>query len=56
MVKDPAKSLALSQELAALLEKDAIQPVEGHTWLSVFVLPKKDGGFHPILELRVLPF
>ena len=68
VVRDPAKSLALSRELASLLDKDAIDPVEWHTRLNgfysvYFLIPKKDGGFRPILDLRglnrflkVLPF
>nr|WPK86714.1 NLRC3-like protein 49 [Sebastes schlegelii] len=56
VVTDPAKSLALSQELVTLIEKDAIEPVEWHTrFYSVyFLIPKKDGGFRPILDLRGL--
>ncbi|XP_074506781.1 uncharacterized protein LOC141776850 [Sebastes fasciatus] len=59
VVTDPAKSLALSQELVTLIEKDAIEPVEWHTRLSgfysvYFLIPKKDGGFRPILDLRGL--
>ncbi|XP_030293378.1 uncharacterized protein LOC115593839 [Sparus aurata] len=68
VVRDPTKSLALSRELASLLDKDAIEPVVGHTRLNgfysvYFLIPKKDGGFRPILDLRglnrflkVLPF
>ena len=49
VVRDPAKSLALSRELASLLDKDAIEPVEWHTRLNgfysvYFLIPKKDGG------------
>lgn len=45
-----AKSLVLSQELAALLEQDTIEPVEWHKRL--------DGDYSVYLKtfLKVLPF
>ena len=36
VVRDPAKSLTLSRELASLLDKDTIEPVEWHTQLNGF--------------------
>ncbi|XP_072219103.1 uncharacterized protein [Leuresthes tenuis] len=59
VVKDSAKSLALSRELEILLDKDAIEPIKWHTRLNgfysvYFLIPKKDGGFRPILDLRGL--
>ena len=59
VVKDSAKSLALSRELETLLDKDAIEPIEWHTRLNefysvYFLILKKDGGFRPILDLRKL--
>ena len=68
VVRDPTKSLALGRGLASLLDKGAIEPVEGHTQLNgfysvYFFIPKKDGGFRLILDMRglnrflkVLPF
>ena len=59
IVSDPAKALALSQELSALLAKGAIEPVDPllHPrgfYSRYFLMAKKDGGFHPILDLRGL--
>ena len=65
---DPTRRQALSQEVSTLLEKKAIEIVDPQTqqvgFYSVyFLVPKKEGGFHPILDLRglnsflkVLPF
>ena len=67
-VSDPTKAQALRQELSTLLEKDAIERVEqssqqGGFYSVYFLIPKKEGGFRPILDLRglnsflkVLPF
>lgn len=68
VINDPAKALALDQELSALLTKGAIEEVDpllqprGY-YSHYFLVPKKTGGFRPILDLRglnrflkVLPF
>ena len=67
-VSDPTRRKALSQEVSTLLEKKAIEIVDPQTqqggFYSVyFLVPKKEGGFRPILALRglnsflkVLPF
>ena len=59
VVKDSAKSLALSRELETLFDKDAIKPIEWHTRINglysvYFLIPKKDGRFLPILDMRRL--
>ncbi len=51
--------LALEQEIKALLEKEAIEYVphsnrETGFYSRYFIVPKKDGGLRPILDLRVL--
>uniref|UniRef100_UPI0037E7B013 uncharacterized protein n=1 Tax=Semicossyphus pulcher TaxID=241346 RepID=UPI0037E7B013 len=68
IVSDPTKSCALSQEISTLLEKDVIEGVDlqtqqGGFYSVYFLIPKKEGGFRPILDLRglnkflkVLPF
>lgn len=53
---DPAKALAVNHELSTLLAKGAIKPVipqlqPGGIYLTYFLVPKKDGGFRPILDL-----
>lgn len=59
------KAQALDQELYTLLAKGAIEAVASiwHLYSTYFLMPKKTGGFHPILDLRglyqhlnVLPF
>lgn len=68
VISDPVKALALDQELSALLAKGAIEAVDpllqprGY-YSTYFLVPKKTGGFRPILDLRglnrymkVLPF
>ncbi|KAK9523797.1 hypothetical protein VZT92_017689 [Zoarces viviparus] len=67
-ITDPAKSLALNQELAALLVKGAIERVDplsqpGGFYSTYFLVKKRGGGLRPILDLRglnkflkVLPF
>ena len=67
-IRDPARAQALSQELSTLLAKGAIEPVDhllmpGGFYSTYFLVPKRDGGFRPILDLRglnkflkVLPF
>ncbi|XP_033996783.1 uncharacterized protein LOC117491055 [Trematomus bernacchii] len=68
VVSDPAKALALAQELSVLLAKGAIEPVDpllqsGGFYSAYFLVSKKVGGFRPVLDLRginrflrVLPF
>ncbi len=51
--------LAMEQEIKALLEKEAIEYVphsnrETGFYSRHFIVPKKDGGLRPILDLRVL--
>ncbi|XP_068583377.1 LOW QUALITY PROTEIN: uncharacterized protein [Cebidichthys violaceus] len=67
-ITDPAKSLALYQELAALLAKGAIERVDplsqpGGFYSTYFLVKKKGSGLRPVLDLRglnkflkVLPF
>ncbi|XP_074544637.1 uncharacterized protein LOC141804210 [Halichoeres trimaculatus] len=57
-ISDPAKALALDQELAALLAKGAIEPVDplacSGGFYSTYFLVAKPTGFRPILDLRAL--
>ncbi|XP_057701544.1 uncharacterized protein LOC130921537 [Corythoichthys intestinalis] len=67
-VSDPARALALSRELSSLLAMGAIEPVDPRAcprgfYSTYFLVPKKTGGFRPVLDLRglnrylkVLPF
>ncbi len=55
----PQQVLVMEQEIKALLEKGAIEYVSHsnretgfYSWY--FIVPKKDGGLRPILDLRVL--
>ncbi len=55
----PQQVLAREQEIKALLEKEAIEYVphsnrETGFYSRYFIVPKKDGGLRPILDLRVL--
>ena len=59
IIHDPAKAQALTQELSALLDKGAIEPVDpllqpGGFYSTYFLVAKKDGGLRPILDLRGL--
>ncbi|XP_043992837.1 uncharacterized protein LOC122842759 [Gambusia affinis] len=68
VITDPVRAQALDQELSALLAKGAIEAVDplrhpGGYYSTYFLVPKKTGGFRPILDLRglnqylkVLPF
>ena len=68
IVRDPAQAQILAEEILALLQKDAISRVAPDEQLAgfystYFLVPKKDGGIRPILDLRrlnafikVLPF
>ncbi|XP_057713573.1 uncharacterized protein LOC130929952 [Corythoichthys intestinalis] len=63
-----SSSLALSRELSSLLAMGAIEPVDPRAcprgfYSTYFLVPKKTGGFRPVLDLRglnrylkVLPF
>ncbi|XP_034001039.1 uncharacterized protein LOC117494304 [Trematomus bernacchii] len=67
-ISDPAKEIALNQELSVLLAKGAIEPVDpiskpGGFYSTYFLVRKKGGGLRPILDLRglnkflkILPF
>ncbi len=55
----PRQVLVMEQEVKALLEKGAIEYVphsnrETGLYRRYFIVPKKDGGLRPILDLRVL--
>ncbi len=55
----PQQVLVFEQEMKALLEKGAIECVphsnrENKFYSRYFIVPKKDGGLCPILDLRVL--
>ena len=58
-VRDGTKGLALRQELRALVDKGAIEPIEPCSlnsgfYSTYFIIPKKGGGLRPILDLRSL--
>ncbi|KAK7898748.1 hypothetical protein WMY93_019601 [Mugilogobius chulae] len=59
IIDNPTKALALDQELSALLAKGAIEEVDpllqprGY-YSRYFLVPKKTGGYRPILDLRGL--
>ncbi|KAI2646546.1 Transposon Ty3-G Gag-Pol polyprotein [Labeo rohita] len=55
----PEQGLVMEQEVATLLRKEAIEVVPPHVresgfYSRYFIVPKKDGGLRPILDLRVL--
>ncbi len=55
----PSPSHTLAAEIKSLLQKQAIEVVHGPDQLNVFffryfLIPKKDGGIRPILDLRDL--
>lgn len=57
--RDPAARLVLSEEIASLLEKKVIAPVPPESigqgfYSTFFTVPKKTGGFRPILNLKPL--
>ncbi|XP_037611715.1 uncharacterized protein LOC119479819 [Sebastes umbrosus] len=68
LVKDPVQAKVLSEEIAILLQKKVIAKVrpseqQAGFYSTYFLVPKKDGGIRPILDLRrlntyikVLPF
>ncbi|KAI2657343.1 Transposon Ty3-G Gag-Pol polyprotein [Labeo rohita] len=56
---DPEQGLVMEQEVATLLRKEAIEVVPPHVresgfYIRYFIVPKKDGGLRPILDLRLL--
>ncbi|KAL0183578.1 hypothetical protein M9458_019274, partial [Cirrhinus mrigala] len=58
-VVSPEQGLVMEQEVATLLRKEAIEVVPPHDresgfYSRYFIVPKKDGGLRPILDLRVL--
>ncbi len=55
----PQKVLVMEKEVKALLEKGAIVYIshsnkETGLYSRYFIVPKKDGGLRPILDLQVL--
>ncbi len=59
VVNSAAKASVLQQELSSLLQKGAIEEVpqsevERGFFSRYFLVPKRDGGFRPILDLRRL--
>ncbi|KAI2645233.1 Transposon Ty3-G Gag-Pol polyprotein [Labeo rohita] len=57
--RGPEQGLVMEQEVATLLRKEAIEVVPPHDresgfYSQYFIVPKKDGGLCPILDLRVL--
>ncbi|KAL0175067.1 hypothetical protein M9458_031035, partial [Cirrhinus mrigala] len=55
----PEQGLVMEQEVATLLRKEAIEVVPPHDresgiYSRYFIVPKKDGGLRPILDLRLL--
>ncbi|KAL0204539.1 hypothetical protein M9458_002557, partial [Cirrhinus mrigala] len=58
-VVSPEQGLVMGQEVATLLRKEAIEVVPPHDresgfYSRYFIVPKKDGGLRPILDLRQL--
>ncbi|KAL0164212.1 hypothetical protein M9458_039965, partial [Cirrhinus mrigala] len=58
-VVSPEQGLVMEQEVATLLRKEAIEVVPPHDresgfYSRYFIVPKKDGGLRPILDLRQL--
>ncbi|KAL0164602.1 hypothetical protein M9458_040355, partial [Cirrhinus mrigala] len=58
-VVGPEQGLVMEQEVATLLRKEAIEVVppqsrESGFYSRYFIVPKKDGGLRPILDLRLL--
>ncbi len=59
MLVSPKQALILEQEVISLLRKEAIEVVppldrESGFYSRYFIVPKKDGGLRPILDLRLL--
>lgn len=55
-LKDPSHIQVIDEEVAALLEKGAIEEVSPSPgfYSRVFVVPKKDGGWRPVINLKLL--
>ncbi|KAI2645622.1 Transposon Ty3-G Gag-Pol polyprotein [Labeo rohita] len=58
-VMSPEQGLVMEQEVETLLRKEAIEvvpPQDGESgfYSRYFIVPKKDGGLRPILDLRLL--
>ncbi|KAI2657541.1 hypothetical protein H4Q32_008891 [Labeo rohita] len=58
-VVSPEQGLVMEQEVGTLLRKEAIEVVppqdrESGFYSRYFIVPKKDGGLRPILDLRLL--
>ncbi|MGL5156227.1 MAG: hypothetical protein ACRC9H_15100, partial [Aeromonas veronii] len=58
-VVDSEQALVMAKEVQALMQKEAIEKVPPHCresgfYSRYFVVPKKDGGLRPILDLRQL--
>ncbi|KAI2657632.1 Transposon Ty3-G Gag-Pol polyprotein [Labeo rohita] len=58
-VVSPEQGLVMEQEVETLLRKEAIEVVPPHDresgfYSRYFIVPKKDGGLRPILDLRLL--
>ncbi|KAI2657205.1 hypothetical protein H4Q32_021306 [Labeo rohita] len=58
-VVNPEQGLVMEQEVETLLRKEAIEVVPPHNresgfYSRYFIVPKKDGGLRPILDLRQL--
>ena len=53
---NPDQTVALGKEVQDLLEKEAIERISdpGGFYSPLFVVPKKDGGWHPIINLKQL--
>ncbi len=61
VVNNASKASVLQQELSSLLQKGAIEEIpqsdiERGFFSSYFLVPKRDGGLRPILDLRRLNF
>ncbi len=59
LIRNPKHLITLAAEIKSLLQKQAIEVVHGPDQLNVFffryfLIPKKDGGIRPILDLRDL--
>lgn len=59
VIHDPVKARALESELATLLDKGAIVPIDplrepGGFYSRYFLVPKKTGDLRPVLDLRGL--
>ncbi len=59
LIRNPKHLITLAAEIKSLLQKQAIEVVHGPDQLNVFfsryfLIPKKDGGIQPILDLRDL--